>query len=154
METRSRSATWERVVFKFKDFGDLHGSIRAASTQFSTKFILAVLPYKSEAIVIDRKEILIKLDPTLRTKINRRDHQATIGDIVYRPQIPAISIFAAPMEIYEPVEKIGIIERYDYPILEKIVHNATSLLFVLIERAKRRERIEVESVEEKTKETR
>ncbi|MHA1590805.1 MAG: cyclophilin-like fold protein [Candidatus Njordarchaeales archaeon] len=152
MEERTRgSVYWERIVFRFRDLGELHGSIRVMQASPSSKFIYAVLPYKSEAIVLDEKEILIKLDPTLKTRINRRDHKVDIGDIVYRPQIPALSIFAEPMEIYEPIEKIGIIERYDFPLLRKIVLNAQSLLFVTIERAKV---LEAEKREKKDKESR
>ncbi|MHA1616552.1 MAG: cyclophilin-like fold protein [Candidatus Njordarchaeales archaeon] len=137
MEERSRpSIYWERIVFRFKNFGDLRGSIRITQTSPSSKFLHAVLPYSSEAIVLDGKEILIKLDPTLKTRIGRRDHQAEIGDIIYRPQIPAVSIFADSAEIYEPVERIGIIERYDFPLLKEIVSKANSVLFVVIDKAK------------------
>jgi len=125
-----RSHLWRRVIFEFKGFDMIYGSIRDAPE--AGRAISGSLPIISEAIVLDDREIFIRLNPTLKTKLRRRIHTAEPGDIIYRPQIPALSIFADYADIYEPVERIGTILKEEREKLENIVKNAKSILFVRI----------------------
>jgi len=144
-----RSHIWRRVIFEFKGFDVIHGSIR--DSPGPGRAISGSLPIISEAIVLDNVEILIKLNPTLKTRLNKRFHTAEPGDIIYRPQIPALSIFADYYDIYEPVERIGTITREDRKKVEEIVKNASSVLFVRILKA---EREGISGEEEETEESR
>jgi len=130
-----RSHIWRRVVFEFKGYEPILGSIR--DSPGPGRAISGSLPIISEAIVLDNIEILIKLSPTLKTRLSRRFHTAEPGDIIYRPQIPALSIFADYYDIYEPVERIGTIMREEREKVSKIVMDAKSILFVRILRAER-----------------
>lgn len=127
-----RSHLWRRVIFEFEQFSAIRGSIR--DSPGAGKAITGSLPIISEAIVLDNIEILIKLNPTMKVRLNRRFHTVEPGDIVYRPQLPALSIFSDFYDIYEPVERIGTIMREDFDKLEEIVENAKSILFVRIVR--------------------
>ncbi len=141
-----RSHLWRRVIFRFDNKIIVRGSIRDAPG--GGRAISGSLPIMSEAIVLDNVEIFIRLDPTLMTRISRRFHTAEPGDIIYRPQIPALSIFADYADIYEPVERIGMIDRLDLPKIEELSSNAKSILFVSIEKA------ESVEYEEETEESR
>jgi len=132
-----RSHVWRRVMFIFKNFDPVHGSIR--DSPGPGRAISGSLPIISEAVVLDNIEIMIKLPPTFKTRLNKRFHTVEPGDIVYRPQLPALSIFADYFDVYEPVERIGTIMREDRDKINEIVKNATGLLFVKIIKAGREE---------------
>lgn len=133
----NRSHVWRRVIFIFKNFDSIRGSIKDSLSP--GRAISGSLPIISEAIVLDNIEIMIKLPPTFKTQLNKRFHTVEPGDIVYRPQLPALSIFADYFDIYEPVERIGTIIREDRDKINEIVKNATGLLFVKIIKADREE---------------
>ncbi len=135
----SSSQVWRRVIFLFKNFSPVQGSIR--NSPGPGKAISGSLPIISEAIVLDNIEIMIKLPPTFKTRLNKRFHTAEPGDIVYRPQIPALSIFADYFDVYEPVERIGTIMREDRDKINEIVKKATGLLFVKIIKAGSEEKV-------------
>lgn len=130
--TGEQREQWKRVIFSFEGYEEIKGSLRTISKIAST--IYSTLPYKSEALVMDEVEILIKLNPVLKERLrtSERIHEAMEGDIIYRPQLPAISIFADYYEIYEPVAKIGMIDRVDVVKLRKIAEEAKSLMLVEI----------------------
>ncbi|MCD6491808.1 MAG: cyclophilin-like fold protein [Candidatus Njordarchaeia archaeon] len=128
-----RMEKWSRIVFNFDGYGAIQGSL----SQFyrSANVFISYLPVKLEGIVLDNVEILIQLPSVLRTKISRRVHDANLGDIIYRPQIPAIGIIADHFEVYEPVERIGTINKQDLDMLIKIASEAKSVLLVDIKLA-------------------
>lgn len=115
LETRK---IW-KITFKFEDIGDLEGFLRfnyetrseIVENSSIIKKIVSTLPIIGEATILNQQEILIKLPPRFRQRIFRRDHIIRPGQIVYRPHIPAISIFAKQTNLYEPVEIIGEIKR-------------------------------------------
>jgi len=132
--TGEQREQWKRVIFSFKGFEEIKGSLRTVSKIAGT--IYSMLPFKSEAIVLDGVEVLIKINPVLKERLrsSERIHETMEGDIIYRPQIPAISIFADYYEIYEPVTKIGMIDRIDVSKLRKMVEEANSVLLVEIDK--------------------
>lgn len=130
---------WKRIELDFKGYGSVKGSLRTIARRSISRIpniIYSLLPFKTEALVLDDVEILIKIKPYLveRLKPSDRVHEASEGDIIYRPQIPAISIFADYYEIYEPVAKIGIVDRNDFDKLKQIAEAAKSLILVEIKR--------------------
>ena len=130
---------WKRIELDFKGYGSIRGSLRTMARRSISRIpnvIYSMLPLKTEAIVLEDIEILIKIKPYLieRLKPSDRVHEASEGDIIYRPQIPAISIFADYYEIYEPVAKIGIIDRNDFDKLKEIAEAAKSVMLVEIKR--------------------
>lgn len=130
--TTEQREQWKRLTFDFKGYDEIHGNLRTMAT--IPKAIYSILPLKTEGLVLDDVEILIKIPPVLKDRIKTEDriHEAMEGDIVYRPHIPAISIFSDYFEIYEPVMKIGMIDRNDVPKLRKITAQAKSLMLVEI----------------------
>ncbi len=132
--TSEQRQQWERVTFDFKGYGSVNGNLR--TTIKIAGNIYSILPIKTEGLVLDGVEILIKIPPVLkeRLKTSERTHEAMEGDIIYRPQIPALSLFSDYFEIYEPVAKIGMIDRNDIPKLRKIVEEATSLMLVEVKK--------------------
>jgi len=130
---------WKRIELDFKGYGAIRGSLRTIARRSISRIpnvIYSMLPLKTEAVVLEDVEILIKIKPYLleRLKPSDRVHEASEGDIIYRPQIPAISIFADYYEIYEPVAKIGIIDRNDFDKLREIAEAAKSVMLVEIKR--------------------
>ncbi|MEM4533361.1 MAG: hypothetical protein QXJ52_01145 [Candidatus Korarchaeota archaeon] len=108
------------VVFDFDEHGILEALLRYPAGEYGESVtyeriertsiiskIYSTLPIQTEAILLDDVEILIKLPRYYRQKIYRRDHIAYPGQVIYRPQVPAISIAAGLLETYEPVEIIG-----------------------------------------------
>ncbi len=130
--TGEQREQWKRVIFKFNGYDEINGSLRTIIKLANT--IYSTLPIKSEAIVLDGIEILIKLSPVLkeRLKTSERTHEALEGDIIYRPQLPALSLFSDYHEIYEPVIKIGMIDRVDVVKLRKITSETKSVMLVEI----------------------
>jgi len=129
---REKGVQWERLAFIFDDKWIIRGSIKTKRDIETSKMILSELPIETEALVLDEAEILIKLPKTIKAIIRRRVHSAEPGDIIYRPQIPAISIFADYMDIYEPVENIGTIDRRDIDKLIEFARNVKNVVFVEI----------------------
>ena len=148
---------WWRIILDFNEYGSIEASISTLATGLTTTFqksciakkIYDALPIATEAIVIwdleeekeekSRKqtrvpvELLIKLPSRFRQKILRRDHTVKPGDVVYRPHIPAISIFVKDFEIYEPIEKIGHVRRAYMPNLYDIVEKTKNLASIYVE---------------------
>ena len=150
-----------KVIFDFEEYGSLEAFLRYPSREYEGSVtyeridrtsiiakIYSALPLHTEAIVLDDVEILIKLPKYFRQKIYRRDHIIYPGQVIYRPQIPAVSIAAGYFETYEPVEIIGEIhteekreDREKPPtvlleLLEKINNKAS--IYVIIRKPERK----------------
>lgn len=133
---REPTERWSRVLFSFKGYEDIKGNLRTIKRGLIATTFYSMLPIVKEAIVLDNVEILIKLDPVLTQKISyaERTHEALPGDIIYRPQLPSISIFADYYEIYEPVVKIGMVDRADLDKVRRIAENVKEVMLVKISR--------------------
>lgn len=158
------------VVFEFDEYGTLEALLRYPTGEYGGSVtyeriertsiiskIYSALPIQTEAIIFDNAEILIKLPRYYRQKIYRRDHVVYPGQIIYRPQVPAISIIASPLEVYEPVEIIGEIKTIDkqesrehtpkeiQELIEKAKNKAS--IYVIIRKPKQQETEESEGNE-------
>ncbi len=147
---------WWRVVFDFGEYGNFVGvlglvydSITPTIERSSiVRKILASLPIQTESMVFDEIELLIKLPLRFKQRIFKRDHIAKKGDIIYRPHIPSISIFTEQCEIYEPVEKIGLIRKDDVNKFVEITKQIADMASVYVEIRKYEPREEVTEEEE------
>lgn len=129
---------WRRLVFKFYSNGKtwrIRGGLRSLRRMART--IFSVLPIKAEALVFNKKEVLIKLEESLMGTFSKEDrtHEANAGAIIYRPQLPAISLFVEYSEIYEPVEQIGKIWSDTLDKLKELCESVTSPLYLEIRSA-------------------
>ncbi|GEM_PF-4949939 len=150
-----------KVVFDFDGYDTLEAFLRYPAGEYGGSVtyeridrtsiiskIYSALPIHTEAIVLDNIEILIRLPRYFRQRIYRRDHIAYPGQIIYRPQVPAISIVANHLETYEPVEIIGEVKiegkresREEVPseiqnLVEKIRDRAS--IYVIIRKPERK----------------
>ncbi len=150
---------WWRVLFDFGEYGSFTGMLGLMYESLSptierssiVRKVIASLPFSSESMVFDGVELLIKLPPHFRQKIFKRDHVAKKGEIFYRPHIPAISIFADGYEVYEPIEKIGMVRKEDVDKFLDVVEKIKNLASVYVEIRKhepRKEETEEEEEEE------
>lgn len=124
---------WRRLTFNFYTDGKtwrIRGGFRSLRRMART--IFSALPIDAEALVFNKKEILIRLEESLRGTFSKEDrtHEATAGDIIYRPQLPAISIFAESSEIYESVEQIGKIWSDTVEKLKELCETVSSPIYL------------------------
>lgn len=124
---------WMRLVFNFysdKKAWRIRAGLRSLRRMART--IFSALPINAEALVFDDKEVLIKLDDSLQGNFSKeeRTHEAEAGAIIYRPQLPALSLFGEYSEIYESVERIGKIWPDTLEKLQELCENVTSLLYL------------------------
>jgi len=141
---------WWRVLFDFGEYGSFIGvlglmyeSITPTIERSSiVRKVVASLPLVSESIVFDDIELLIKLPQHFKQRVFKRDHIIKRGEIVYRPHIPALSVFIDSCETYEPVEKIGLIRKDDIPKCAEIVNKIKNLASVYMEIRRYEEREE------------
>lgn len=137
----STDRRWWRVLLDFDEYGSvgavlglMYESVSSTLQRASiVKKILATLPLVAEAIVLDNVELLIRLPERFKQTIYKRDHVIKMGDIVYRPHIPAVSIFSDGYELYEPVERIGFIRKEDVEKFLNIMDTIKNLASVYVE---------------------
>ncbi|NIQ07896.1 MAG: hypothetical protein GWO20_19910 [Candidatus Korarchaeota archaeon] len=126
------SQKWNRVIFNFGT-GESEWEVRGVlrSLRRMARAIFASLPIETEALSFDGREVLIRLDESLRGEFSKEDriHRAEEGSIIYRPQLPALSLYSEYREIYEPVEKLGEIQRDSLESLQKVC-SESALLYV------------------------
>ncbi len=147
---------WWRVVFDFGEIGNFVGVLGLMYESLTptierssiVRKILASLPICTESVVFDEIELLIKLPLRFKQKIFKRDHTIKRGEIIYRPHIPSISIFTDTSEIYEPVEKIGLIRKDDIPKFMEIVNKINNKASIYVEIRKYEPKVEAEETEE------
>lgn len=132
MEEEITSRKWNRVIFNFKAT-DKEWNVRGVlrSLRRMARAIFASLPIETEALVFEGNEVLIRLDDSLRGEFAKEDrtHRAEGGSIIYRPQLPALSLFSEYAEIYESVQKLGEIQRESLEKLKDMCENTDSILF-------------------------
>lgn len=132
---------WWRIVLDFGEYGSVTGvlglmyeTISATLQKASiVKKILATLPIAAEGVVLDDVELLIRLPERFKQTIYKRDHIVKVGDIVYRPHVPALSIFSDGSELYEPVERIGFIRKEDVEKFLDIMDVIRNLASIYVE---------------------
>lgn len=122
---------WNRVIFNFhtgEGKWQIKGVLR--SLRRMARAIFASLPITVESMVFKEKEVFIRLDESLKGEFSKEDrvHRAEEGSIIYRPQIPALSLFSDYSEIYEPVEKLGEIQRDSLEELKDLCTNSASVM--------------------------
>jgi len=132
-----------RVLFDFGEYGSFTAVLGfvyyerplSATVMKSSvvKKIIASLPIASESLVLDDVELLVKLPTRFKQTIYKRDHIIKRGDIVYRPHIPSISVFARSFETYEPVERIGLVRKDSLEKLAEIIEKIKSKASVYVE---------------------
>lgn len=137
----STDRRWWRILLDFDEYGSvgavlglMYESVSSTLQRASiVKKILATLPLVAEAVVLDDVELLIRLPERFKQTIYKRDHIIKIGDIVYRPHIPAVSIFSDGSELYEPVERIGFIRKEDIEKFLDIMATIKDMASVYVE---------------------